>query len=65
MTLTTRLFLEVSTRGVAKPRHTRARAQATFACVFACQSFKLAPHAKESARDQKRRALARAFLRAE
>ena len=34
---------------VAKPRHTRARAQATFACAlaFACRSFKLVPRAKE------------------
>ena len=62
--------------GVAKPRHTRARARATFAwaLAFACRSFKLAPRAKESARDRKRRGseglaclyvLARAFLRAE
>ena len=42
--------------GVAKPRYTRARARATFACAlaFACRSFKLAPHTKESARDRKR-----------
>ena len=32
--------------GVAKPRHTWARAQATFACAlaFPCHRFKLAPH---------------------
>ena len=43
--------------GVAKPRHTRARARATFACTlaFACQSFKLAPCVNESARNRKRR----------
>ena len=42
--------------GVAKPRHTRARAQATFACdlAFACRSFKLAPRAKASACDRKK-----------
>ena len=43
--------------GVTKPRHTRARAQATFACAlaFACCSFKLVPHAKESTCDRKKR----------
>ena len=42
--------------GIAKPQHTRARAQATFACAlaFACRGFKLAPHAKESACDLKK-----------
>ena len=37
--------------GIAKPQHTWARARATFACAlaFACCSFKLAPHAEESA----------------
>ena len=41
--------------GVAKLRHTWACARATFACAlaFTCHSFKLAPHAKESARDRK------------
>ena len=50
MNLTTRLFLKVSTRRIANPRHSRAHARATFACAlaFACQSFKLAPHAKVS-----------------
>ena len=45
-----------SDSGIAKPRHTRARARATFACAlaFACRSFKLALHMKESARDWKR-----------
>ena len=42
--------------GVAKPWHTQARAQATFACAlaFTCRSFKLAPHVKESAHNRKR-----------
>ena len=42
--------------GVAKPRHTQARARATFACAlaFACRSFKLAPRMKKSTHDQKK-----------
>ena len=46
----------VSPWGIAKPRHTKACARATFACAlaFTCHSFKSAPCVKESACNQKR-----------
>ena len=50
------MFSDELASGVAKPRHTRARARATFACAlaFACHSFKLVLRAKESTRDRKK-----------